>query len=238
MPYLLDAHCHTVASGHAYSTIKEYAEEAKAKGLQLIAFTDHSDAMPGGANFLHFLNLPNIPEEIGGVELLTGVELNILDESGTVDLRNGYLKKLDVVIASLHQPCFAPKSIDENTCAVVNAAKNPYINVLGHLCDARYPIHIKEVVSAARDENTIIELNSASLSPKSSRFGGEASLILLLDECKKQGLPILLGSDSHIYTSIGDFSYAEQLLDRIAFPDELILNTSVRYFKDTLRTKR
>ncbi len=48
MKLLLDTHIHTLASGHAYSTLAEYVEMAREKGLELIAQTDHGPAMPGG----------------------------------------------------------------------------------------------------------------------------------------------------------------------------------------------
>jgi histidinol phosphatase-like PHP family hydrolase len=41
MDLAADLHVHTVASGHAYSTIAEIADEAARKGLDAIAITDH-----------------------------------------------------------------------------------------------------------------------------------------------------------------------------------------------------
>ena len=47
MDFLFDLHTHTIASGHAYSTLKENMEEAAAKGLLAYGFSDHSEAVPG-----------------------------------------------------------------------------------------------------------------------------------------------------------------------------------------------
>lgn len=47
MKYVLDAHTHTIASGHAYSTIREMAKAASEKGLELLGITEHSMKMPG-----------------------------------------------------------------------------------------------------------------------------------------------------------------------------------------------
>ena len=44
MEYILDLHTHTIASGHAYSTIREMAQAASEKGLKLLGITEH--AMP------------------------------------------------------------------------------------------------------------------------------------------------------------------------------------------------
>ena len=38
MKYVLDAHTHTIASGHAYSTIREMAKAASEKGLELLDY--------------------------------------------------------------------------------------------------------------------------------------------------------------------------------------------------------
>ena len=42
--YVADIHMHTVACGHAYGTIREMAEEASKKKLELIAITEHGPA--------------------------------------------------------------------------------------------------------------------------------------------------------------------------------------------------
>ena len=52
MKYIIDTHTHTVASGHAYSTLIENAKAASAKGLKALAVTDHGVAMPGGPHML------------------------------------------------------------------------------------------------------------------------------------------------------------------------------------------
>ena len=115
--------------------------------------------------------------------------------------------------------------------------KNPYIKILGHPGDPRYPFEIKSVVSAARDTNTVLELNNTSLSPKNARYDGPETMLKILDECKKQNLPIIFGSDAHFHTNIGNFSDVEKLTDEINFPQELILNTSIENFKKTMNIR-
>ena len=38
----LDVHTHTVASGHAFSSLQEMAQAAAGKGLKLLGITEHS----------------------------------------------------------------------------------------------------------------------------------------------------------------------------------------------------
>ena len=97
MQLIADFHIHTVASGHAYSTIEEYAEAAKKKGLKIIAITDHGPAMPGGPHYYHFSNLVMIPQKINGVRILRGAEVNIINEQGQVDLEKNELNGKSIV---------------------------------------------------------------------------------------------------------------------------------------------
>ncbi len=225
--YKFDVHIHSVASGHAYSTITENARYAHEKGLEFIAITDHAPKMPGGACRLHFFNLHILPEYIEGIRVLKGVELNILDKNGTVDLPEYIVEKMDVVIASLHKVCIP---LGESTEALVHAAENPMVNILGHPGDPRYPIDIKEVVKAAKETNTLIEINNSSLDPDNSRQGGEKTILEIIKECKRQNHSIILGSDAHYHTYIGDFSRIEPLLKEANMPDDLIINTDPQKF--------
>ena len=43
----VDAHTHTVMSGHAWSTLQENCAAAAAKGIRAICMTDHGARMKG-----------------------------------------------------------------------------------------------------------------------------------------------------------------------------------------------
>ena len=77
-----DLHNHTVASGHAYSTIEEIAARAKDRGLQLVGIADHGPAMPGGPHLYYFGNHGQVPRQIDGMEIRFGVEANIISTDG------------------------------------------------------------------------------------------------------------------------------------------------------------
>lgn len=86
MKIVLDTHAHTIVSGHAYNTIREMAQMAKEKGLEAFALTEHAPQMPGTCHEFYFQNLHIVPREMYGVRLFMGVELNIMNEKGEVDL--------------------------------------------------------------------------------------------------------------------------------------------------------
>lgn len=231
MKYVLDTHTHTLASGHAYSTIREMAYKANEKGMELLGITEHGPRMAGSCHDFYFSNLKVVSRNMCGVELLLGIELNLLDYDGNVDLDQKILKQMDIGIASMHIPCLKPGTIVENTRAFLQVMKNPYVNIIGHPDDARYAIDYKELVLAAKEHGVLIEINNASMMPGGPRVGARDNDRQILELCKQYQAPIVLGSDAHVDEGIMNFEYAQELLDEVHFPEELIVNTSVDKLK-------
>ena len=235
MKYVLDAHTHTIDSGHAYSTIMENAAYAAEAGLELLGITDHAPAMAGGTQPSYFLNFSTIPREISGVEIYMGAELNIMDYDGNIDLDEFYLQRMDYAIASLHPPCIPFGTMEENTNAVLKAMENPYVKILGHPGDPRYPIDCRAIVDKAVETETLIEINDASLIPNGFRKGSEVYIGEILKLCQKKNFPVILASDAHFATHIGKFDNALRLINEAGFPEELIINRSKELFKNFLK---
>ena len=91
---LIDAHTHTVASGHAYSSLQEMAKAAADKGLEVLGITEHGPKVPGTCPQLYFKNMFVVPRQMYGIRLLMGCEMNILDCHGTLDLTEDYIDYL------------------------------------------------------------------------------------------------------------------------------------------------
>lgn len=231
MNYVLDTHTHTLASGHAYSTIREMAYMASKKGMQLLGITEHGPKMPGSCHDFYFSNLRVVARNMCGVELLLGIELNLLDYNGRVDLDDRLLRQMDIAVVSMHLPCIKPGTRQENTRAYIQAMKNPYINIIGHPDDSRYDIDYRELVKAAKEHGVLIELNNASMVPGGPRVGAMDNDREILRLCMEYQVPIVLGSDAHMDESILDFTYSDQLLREMHFPEELVVNTSVEKLK-------
>lgn len=231
MKYVLDSHTHTIASGHAYSTLHEMVREAADKGLELLGITEHSMAMPGTCHEYHFQNMRMLSREMYGIQVMHGAEVNIIGFDGSVDMKDTLLKKMDVVIASLHMPCIKPGTKEENTEALLRVMENPYVNIIGHPDDSRYPVDYERLVKAAKEHGVLLELNNTSLHPKSSRQNAEPNDEVMLGLCMEYEVPIILGSDAHIQEDIGNLRYTVPLLERLKFPEELIVNRSVEEYK-------
>lgn len=235
MKFLLDTHTHTIASGHAYNTIIEMVEEASKKGLGILGITEHAPTMPGSCHEFYFQNLKAVDREYikekYNIELILGVELNLLDEKGTVDLPTRTIKGLDVTIASLHKPCFSSMGLEKNTEAVVSALKNPLIDIIGHPDDSRIPILYEPVVKMAKEQGKLLEVNNSSLNPKGYRVGARENYKIMLELCKKYNQPVVVNSDAHFCTAVGNFANVEGLFEEVGFPEELVVNTSLEKFK-------
>ncbi len=238
MKILIDVHTHTISSGHAYSTINENMQAASEKGLTALAITDHSPGMPGSTHLFHFANLKVIPNELHGVKLLRGVEANIINYEGEIDMPEGILSSLDMVIASLHPPCIEFADEETVTACIEKVMKNPYVNIIGHPGDNRYPMNWERIVKASKETGTLLEVNNASLKPGSFRPGVRENLIMILKYCKQYEVPVVLGSDAHFYTAIGEFKEAIELLEEIDFPENLVLNTNPEKLMTLIGQKR
>lgn len=227
MKDIIDIHTHTIASGHAYNTLYEMAGSAVKKGVQVFGCSDHAPNMPGSCDAFYFINFKVIPRDLFGLHLLMGCELNIIDYEGHVDLNPSYLTKLDYAIASLHEPCFDSGTVTQNTAAYLGAIENPYINIIGHPDDDRFPCDYDTVVAAAREHHKLLEVNSSSLHPQSPRPGARKNYENMLELCRHYQVPIIINSDAHIECSVGDHIRAHAMLEELAFPEELIVNTSI-----------
>ncbi len=230
----MDLHTHTLMSGHAYNTINEMIAMAKKKELELFAITEHGPAMQGTATDFYFDNLKIMPREYDGMQVLFGIEANILDSNGRVDAWQKLLSQMDVVIASLHTPCFGGYGVDLNTKACIEAMKNPYVNILGHPDDGRLPVDGKAIAEVAKEYKVLIEVNNSSLSPKSHRLNAKENYVEILKHCKRLGVPVIVNSDAHADVYIKNHDDAFALLKDYDFPEELVVNRSVDAVKEYL----
>lgn len=238
MNYIVDTHTHTLASGHAYSTIREMAYSAAQKGLKALAVTEHAPAMPGSCHKFYFLNMKVIPRKMCGIELLLGAEANIMDLDGGLDLPKEVLETLDIVVASFHLPCCRVGTKEENTNAYLKVLENPLVDIIGHPDDARIPIDLEPIILSAKKHHKLIEINNSSLLEKGARKGAYENQLRILELCKKHQVMIALGSDAHIEYDVGNHSLSDRVLVETEFPEELIVNRSVELLKGYLHQFR
>ena len=232
MTTLLDVHTHTIASGHAYSSLQEMVQAAADKHLQVLGITEHGPSIPGTCPLLYFHNSHVIPRLLQGVRLLIGCEINILDTKGTLDLSEEYQKKLDIRIAGIHGQCWQGGTIEENTQAMISVIRTPGMNIISHPGDGTAQLLFEPIVLAAKEAHTLLEINNHSLSPFRTKTEARPNNLEILRLCKHYEVPIILGSDAHISYQIADYDRILPLLAETEFPEALIMNHQHDLFFD------
>lgn len=196
-----DLHVHTKATDGHHS-IEEMALAAKALGLSYLAITEHSRrlAMAHGLDSrclaeqgeaIDRLN-ERFKEQGLGIVVLKGIEVDIL-EDGSLDLPDGALAPLDLVIGAVHSRFDLSRV--KQTERILRAMDNPHFTLLAHptgrLIESRepYDVDMPRVVRHARSRGCFLELNAHP-----------ERLDLLDSHClmaKEEGVLVAINSDAH-----------------------------------------
>ncbi len=230
MKTVLDIHTHTIASGHAFSTLAEMIAEARRQGLQLLGITEHAPSIPGTCNKIYFRNIHIVPRQYGALRLMLGAELNILNTRGDIDLDDDYMARLELRIAGIHGVCYTPGTVEENTEGLIRVIRDKRIHIISHPGDGTARLLFEPVVLAAKEARTLLEINSSSLRPARHFGNARGNNLEILRLCKRYDVPVILGSDAHIACDISNYEHVWPLLQETEFPEALIVNTSMERF--------
>ena len=220
---IADIHTHTIASGHAYGTIREMTQAADEERLQILGISEHSPGIPGTVDPFYYNNLKVIPRVLYGVELLHGCEINVL-HNGKLALEQQYIDKLDYAIIGIHRQCYENAGMEENTHNVVECMKHPKVCFVSHPDDDHTPLHYETLVRAAQKYNVALEVNNSSLTKPKERLNCVQNYKTMLNLCMRYGVSVIVNSDAHDPSWVGRFELALQLLEDMKFDEELILN--------------
>lgn len=231
-----DTHFHSIASTHAYSTVTEIAHSAAKKGLKGFALTDHGPASPDAPHVWHFRNLKVIPDFIEGVRVIRGVEANITDTEGHIDMDDFELEFVDWVIASYHSAVVTPVEGADYSDAYIKLAKNnPRVDVIGHPGSKGFRFDIEKAIKAFKEYDKLVEINDSAIMYKP---GFREITEDVIKACKKYEVPVVVNSDGHYCDLVGEVSNAEEMLRCFSFPEELIVNRSIERIYERIKAKR
>ncbi len=229
-PLIADVHMHSIMSGHAFGTVRELAQVAAQRNLQLIGVTEHGPGIPGTCDPLYFRNFTDAPRELYGVEMLYGSEVNILND-GTVDLDDRHLKCLDYAVAGIHGLCYEDVGAVKNTDNVISAMAYEKVKFISHPDADNFPMDYPALVQGAKEYGVALEMNNSSLRKPKLRPGCVENYKKMLPLCMEYGVPIVVNTDSHDPHQVGDFTMALKLLAEIGMDDSLILNNDLAKLK-------
>ncbi|MCH2210994.1 MAG: DNA polymerase/3'-5' exonuclease PolX [Fuerstiella sp.] len=220
-----DLHMHTTASDGTASIV-EMAEAAKARGLKYIAITDHSKrvSMANGLDAdrlrTHWEQIRQVNEQIKGIELLCGIECDILEDA-TMDLEDEVLAEADWVIAVLHYGLQQPR--EQIMKRLMCAISNPHVNIIGHptgrLVNRRESadMDMTDVLKAAADNSVMMEINAHPKRLDLNDIHAAAARDL--------GIPIVISTDAHSVSGFDVLQYGVDQARRAGLSNVDVANT-------------
>ncbi len=229
MKLIADLHTHSIASTHAYATITEMVQEASDLGLFALAITDHARTMPGAPGPFYFESLSIIPAYLKNVRVIKGIEANICDYNGNLDVEESLQKSLEWVVASMHTLTLKGKpSVEKCTHAYLKLAENPNVNVIGHSGASYYKYDYEKVIPVFAKEGKLVEINDSAFRYKKESLENCVNIARL---CKKYGARVCVNTDSHFTHTLGRAEETFQILKEIDFPQKLVVNATVENLK-------
>lgn len=233
LPKLVDSsdirglvHMHTTWSD-GKNTMREMAEAAMARGMTYMLVTDHSQtaAYAGGLKHDRIVAQHEEIEELnqelkGRFRILKGIESDILPD-GSLDYPDEVLQLFDAVVGSVHgQFDLSPEA---QTDRLVNALRNPYMDILGHstgrllLRRPGYEFDMEAVIDTAAEYGKVIEINS-----NPHRLDLPSKYI---KEAKTKGVRFSINPDAHNTLGIFHVEYGVKMARRGWLSPSDVINT-------------
>jgi DNA polymerase (family 10) len=220
-----DVHMHTVETD-GRGTLEEMAEAGRRCGYEYIAITEHSKnlAMANGLDderaLRHIERIRALDRSRPGIRVLAGIEVDILAD-GALDLSDGVLAQMDVVIASVHS--HFKQDRDEMTRRLLRAVAHPHVSLLGHptgrilLRRDAYDFDMDAVLQAAARHRTAMELNS---------YPDRLDLCdRHLRQARAHGVKIVINTDAHHVSHLEKIKYGVLQARRAWLTPADVLNT-------------
>lgn len=220
-----DLHVHSKWSDGSYN-FQQLIDAARKKGYSYIAITDHSKGL-GVAKGLTGQRLLEQKKEIDRINeglkdfrILHGVEVDIRSD-GSLDIDDETLKKLDIVVASIHSGFKQPKK--QLTYRLLSAMKNPYVSIIAHptgrLIGERdpYDVDMDEILNMAKKTLTALEINAYPLRLDLNDIYAKRA--------KEMGIPIVISTDTHLLSHYDYMSYGVHIARRGWLTKKDVINT-------------
>jgi len=190
------------------NTIEEMAKACIAKGYEYLVISDHSKS----AFYANGLKEDRIAEQHRHVDELNtkyapfkifkSIECDILND-GSLDYTDNILSTFDLVITSVHANL---KMTEEKAMLrLMNAIKNPYTTILGHmtgrllLSRRGYPVDHKRIIEACAEQQVVIELNAHPRRLDMDWYW--------INEAVEKGVLISIDPDAHSTEGFNDCRY-------------------------------
>jgi DNA polymerase (family 10) len=193
-----DLHVHTNWSDGAHD-LDAMVRAAKRKGYRYIAITDHSKGL-GIARGLdekrlrdQMARIDDANRSLRDFRILKGIEVDVRGD-GTLDLPDGVLGELDIVVASIHSGF--RQSRERITARLLSAVRNPLVGIIAHptgrLLGERdpYDADMEAVLREAAARGVAMEVNAHPARLDLSDYHVRMA--------KRYGVPLVISTDAHV----------------------------------------
>ena len=241
-----DFHTHTVYS-HGQGSVQENVQAAYKAGLRAVGITDHGPANLFGVGVRGLNMFARIRQDAQraalatpGLQVLVGVEANVVGTNGQLDIPAWLQAELDIVLAGLHvlvrPQMYWPAAqlagknllarawqggrkaaLVANTDALVAAVYKNRIHIVTHP-GYRLPVDTKELAKACAARNTAMEVNT-------SHPHNTTDYVRLVFEA---GAKLVVNSDAHEPGRVGDLAAGQQLLKKADIPVCAVINACIK----------
>jgi putative hydrolase len=230
----VDLHVHSLASACGLHSILELIKHGRRIGLKSMAITDHGPAIRGSRLSSVFFERFVCP--YNDITIYKGIELNVLDEHGAIDIVWPYMPFVDILLLGIHSNMSKGNTRDYYTDAILAAiSANPFIDIISHPNDPAYPIDYLRLAKGAQEKDIAVEINNSKVRYK--RTTAEDAL-RLIHACKTAGSMVAVCSDTHALLELGMDEDVRPLLEQAAFPQERIINRSPDSAADFIESRR
>ena len=208
-------------------TMLQMAQAARARGIKIIAFTDHSVSLgvTGGLSMERHaeqqIEIEAAQRELGdSIRILHGSEVEIKAD-GLLDYPDEFLATLDIVVASLHTSLRQPR--EKVTERLLNAIRNPNVDIIGHPTGRLIPdregadLDMDAVLSAAAQSGVALEINAHP-----ARLDLED---IYARRAKEMGIPLSINTDSHSEHDFDMLHFGVAIARRAWLTVEDVINT-------------
>jgi putative hydrolase len=229
----VDLHSHTLFSKCGMFTYMDLLTRAKELGVEMLAITDHGSGVGGSIPGTFF---ERMGQPLSEVTLLKGVECNVLDGTGRIDLPQTRHEWIDIVLLGLHKNL--PVKMSRSTCTnfLVHAIeKNPIIDIITHPNDPNFPVDWNTLAELAVEKGVALELNNSKIRYRRATID---DTVAMLESFASAGALLTINSDTHALNELGDDSDVRPLVEMVGYPNELIVNRSVHATKEFLEQRR
>lgn len=233
-----DYHTHTIYT-HGLGKVEDNVKSAIKKGLKQVAITEHSFShLAYGINRKEYnllrVDIEKMRTRYGNkIDVLCGLESNIISHDGTIDLPEEDRDLVDILVVGYHKSfkcknfasffkfwfpnffkCKSKKLIERNTQAYINALNRYEIDILAHLNSNGCKVDPVKIAKVAKEKGTYIELNGKRIDFTDKE----------IKEMITTGVKFIISSDAHSADNVGLNHYAYALIEKYNIPHEQVVN--------------